>query len=185
MNQTNLVRRNPASSKAVSWAPVPTPTAAPLVKHRVVNLCTINPVRDLRVSLDKSPTLDDQSKSHQNEARSNSLNGEKFDKKKVEHGQMDNQLNHGPTPAIKYMEDALITAKITALLMDVYVETQQGVVLLSGWVTRPHQLGQAERIALGVEGVKNVNNGLQVKRQTQWSASNRAGAPTAHRFKYE
>lgn len=183
MDQTNFVGLNPAFSKAVSWALAPTPTtAAPLRKPRVFNLNTMNPNKGPQVRLDKSPTLDDQSKSpHKNEARSSSLKGEKFDKKKVEH----DQLNNGTNLAIKYLDDAQITAKITALLMNVNVETQQGVVLLSGWVTRPHQLGQAERIALGVEGVKNVNNGLQVKRQTQWSASNRAGAPTAHRFKYE
>ena len=177
MDQTNLVRRHPAFSTPVTWALVSTPTTtAPLGKHRIVNLNTLNPDSGPRVYLDKSPTLDDPSKSpHKNEARS-SLNGEKFDKKKVKH----DQLNNGPRLAIKYMDDAQITAKITALLMDVNVETKQGVVLLSGWVTRPHQLGQAERIALGVEGVKNVNNDLQVKRQTQWDASNRAGAPTAH-----
>lgn len=182
MDQTNFVGLNPAFSKAVSWALAPTPTtAAPLRKPRVFNLNTMKPDGGPRVCLDKSPTLDDQSKSpHKYEARS-SLNGEKFDKKKVKH----DQLNNGPRLAIKYMDDAQITAKITALLMNVNVETQQGVVLLSGWVTRPNQLGQAERIALAVEGVKNVNNGLQVKRQTQWSASNRAGAPSAHRFKYE
>ena len=175
MDQTNFVRLNPAFSKAVSWALAPAPTtAAPLGKPRVFNLHTINP--------DKARALDDQSKSrHKSEARNSSLNGEKFDQKKIEQG----QLNNGPRLAIKYMDDALITAKITALLMNVNVETQQGVVLLSGWVTRPNQLGQAERIALAVEGVKSVNNSLQVKRQTQWSASNHAGTPTAHRYKYE
>lgn len=183
MDQTNFVGLNPAFSKAVSWALAPTPTtAAPLRKPRVFNLNTMNPDRVPRVSLDKSLALDDQSKSpHKSEARNSRLNDEELAQNKVDH----TQLNNGRRLALNYKDDALITAKITALLMNVNVETQQGVVLLSGWVTRPNQLGQAERIALAVEGVKNVNNGLQVKRQTQWSASNRAGAPSAHRFKYE
>ncbi|MFN3751184.1 MAG: BON domain-containing protein [Thiobacillus sp.] len=72
----------------------------------------------------------------------------------------------------KYVDDAWITAKVKALLvkdegvkgLDVKVETHQGTVQLSGWVSSPSQITQAERIARTVEGVKDVKNDLQIKR---------------------
>lgn len=71
----------------------------------------------------------------------------------------------------KFAYDALITAKVKALLLkdksvsglDVNVETHRGAVQLSGWVNSPAQVVQAEKIALNVEGVKAVKNDLQVK----------------------
>jgi hyperosmotically inducible periplasmic protein len=74
--------------------------------------------------------------------------------------------------ADKYMDDALITAKVKALLLkdegvkglDVNVETHKGVVQLAGWVNSPGQIAQAEKIARSVEGVKGVTNALLVKR---------------------
>jgi len=94
----------------------------------------------------------------------------------------DNQLNPDEyTKAIanndrmkagKFAHDAMITAKVKALLLkdstvkglDVNVETHDGTVQLSGWVNTPAQIVQAERIALNVEGVKTVRNDLLVKR---------------------
>ncbi|MEW6413788.1 MAG: BON domain-containing protein [Pseudomonadota bacterium] len=72
----------------------------------------------------------------------------------------------------KYVDDAWITAKVKALLvkdegvkgLDVKVATHQGTVQLSGWVSSPGQITQAERIARSVEGVKDVKNDLQIKR---------------------
>lgn len=74
--------------------------------------------------------------------------------------------------ADKYMDDALITAKVKALLLkdegvkglDVNVETHQGMVQLAGWVNSPAQIAQAEKIARSVDGVKGVSNALLVKR---------------------
>lgn len=72
----------------------------------------------------------------------------------------------------KYIDDAVITAKVKALILkdegvkglDVNVETHQGMVQLAGWVASPTQIAQAEKIARSVEGVKGVRNALLVKR---------------------
>lgn len=79
--------------------------------------------------------------------------------------------NNDRLKAGKYVDDALITAKIKTLLLkdegvqglDVNVETHKGTVQLSGWVSSPDQVARAEKIALGVVGVKGVRNDLQVK----------------------
>ncbi len=71
----------------------------------------------------------------------------------------------------KYIDDAMITAKVKAMLLKddlvkglaVNVETHKGTVQLSGWVDSPAQAARAETIALGVEGVKGVRNALQIK----------------------
>lgn len=80
--------------------------------------------------------------------------------------------NNDRIKADKYIDDAWITAKVKTLLLkdegvkglDVNVETHKGTVQLSGWVNTPAQIGQAEKIARSVEGVKGVSNVLQVKR---------------------
>ena len=80
--------------------------------------------------------------------------------------------NNDRIKAGKYVDDAWITAKVKALLvkdegvkgLEVKVETYKGNVQLSGWVSNPTQIAQAERIARSVEGVKDVKNDLQVKR---------------------
>ena len=72
----------------------------------------------------------------------------------------------------KYLDDAWITAKVKALLLkdeivkglNVNVETTKGTVQLSGWVSDEKQIAQAEQIARGIEGVKQVRNDLQIKR---------------------
>jgi hyperosmotically inducible protein len=80
--------------------------------------------------------------------------------------------NNDRIKAGKYVDDAWITAKIKTLLLKdegvkglaVNVETHQGAVQLSGWVNTPEQIIRAEKIALGVDGVKGVRNDLMVKR---------------------
>ncbi|MHB1143548.1 MAG: BON domain-containing protein [Thiobacillus sp.] len=80
--------------------------------------------------------------------------------------------NNDRIKAGKYVDDAWITAKIKTLLLKdegvkglaVNVETHQGAVQLSGWVNTPDQIARAEKIALGVEGVKGVRNDLLIKR---------------------
>lgn len=72
----------------------------------------------------------------------------------------------------KYVDDAWITAKVKTLLLkdegvkglDVNVETHKGSVQLAGWVNNSTQAAEAEKIARSVEGVKTVENDLQVKR---------------------
>jgi hyperosmotically inducible protein len=80
--------------------------------------------------------------------------------------------NNDRIQAGKYVDDAWITAKVKTLLLadesvkglDVNVETRQGTVQLSGWVSTPPQIAQAEKLARTVEGVKGVQNDLRVKR---------------------
>ncbi len=79
--------------------------------------------------------------------------------------------NHDRIKAAKFIDDAWITAKVKAMLLKdegikglaVKVDTHKGTVQLSGWVNTPEQASQAEKIALGVEGVKGVRNDLLVK----------------------
>lgn len=69
------------------------------------------------------------------------------------------------------MDDASITAKVkTALIADpelsglsIDVDTSQNVVTLNGSVSSDAARANAERIAKGVEGVKEVKNNLLVK----------------------
>lgn len=71
--------------------------------------------------------------------------------------------------AIKnYAEDTVITSKIkTAILatsglesLDIHVDTEQGVVTLSGKVENAAQIEFAEKIAREVKGVHKVINTL-------------------------
>lgn len=69
-------------------------------------------------------------------------------------------------------DDSVITAKIKSALVadrnvdafDISVETRQGHVLLSGFVDRPEQIDRAARIVRQVEGVRNVDNRVRVRR---------------------
>lgn len=71
----------------------------------------------------------------------------------------------------KFIDDAWITTKVKAQLLkdegfkglSVKVDTSKGIVQLSGNVSSPEQIIRAEKIALGVEGVKAVRNELLVK----------------------
>ena len=74
--------------------------------------------------------------------------------------------------AARYAADAWITAKVkTALLrekglesFDVSVETFDNQVLLSGFVDDAEQKRKALLVASGVEGVKDVKDGLAVRK---------------------
>lgn len=69
------------------------------------------------------------------------------------------------------VDDAVVTAKVKALLLtdesvkglEVDVDTHNGTVLLSGLVQNPAHITQAEKIARNVEGVKDVKNELKIK----------------------
>lgn len=71
----------------------------------------------------------------------------------------------------KVIADATMTTKVKAALLaeqalkslDVHVETEKGVVRLSGFVDNKQQADRAVQIAKGVEGVTNVRSTLQVK----------------------
>ncbi len=69
------------------------------------------------------------------------------------------------------VDDAALTAKVKAALLrapdvkgtDVNVETEKGVVQLSGFVRTNAEIDRAVEIAKRVEGVKDVQNKLSVK----------------------
>jgi len=70
-----------------------------------------------------------------------------------------------------FVNDGVITAKIKAALindpvvsaLDVSVDTDKGVVLLSGFVDNKNQAQRALEIATAVTGVKTVKSNLTVK----------------------
>jgi hypothetical protein len=69
------------------------------------------------------------------------------------------------------LDDAAITAKVKAALLqapdvkglDVTVETDKAVVQLSGFVASQAQIGRAVSVAMGVRGVREVQNKMSVK----------------------
>jgi hyperosmotically inducible periplasmic protein len=70
-----------------------------------------------------------------------------------------------------YVDDSVITAKVKAALVkeenlkgfDISVETQGGQVLLSGFVSSPQLRSRAVKIAMGVDGVRDVHDGIVVQ----------------------
>jgi hyperosmotically inducible protein len=66
----------------------------------------------------------------------------------------------------------LITTKVKAAIlaekglktMQISVETQKGVVLLSGFVDSAVQIARAKEVAASVKGVKSVKNALVLKK---------------------
>lgn len=90
------------------------------------------------------------------------------------------QAQSGTAPAQKneasqYVSDSALTAKVkTALLAekglkstDISVETENGMVQLSGFVTSSAQIDQAVDVARHVKGVKDVKNDLRLKTATE------------------
>jgi hypothetical protein len=76
-----------------------------------------------------------------------------------------------PGIAVSSNEDAVVTGKVRAALLgtedvkatEINVETQKGVVQLSGVVQTNSDLDRAVYLAKQVEGVKEVQNRLRVK----------------------
>lgn len=73
----------------------------------------------------------------------------------------------------EYADDAMVTAAVKAKFLaddvvpglSVAVETQDGVVQLTGDVESQAQATQAENVAKGVDGVQSVKNDLTVKQK--------------------
>ncbi|AOF20348.1 molecular chaperone OsmY [Yersinia enterocolitica] len=82
-----------------------------------------------------------------------------------------------------YMGDSAATAKVKSALLeektlkstDISVETNHGVVTLTGFVTSQVEAETAVDIAKNVEGVKSVSDKLHVKDQKSQSVSEYAG----------
>ncbi|MCH8533205.1 MAG: BON domain-containing protein [Saccharospirillum sp.] len=71
----------------------------------------------------------------------------------------------------EYIDDTWITTKVKAALIadpvakarDVKVETFKGAVQLSGFVDSREAMDQAINVALGIEGVRTVENKMTIK----------------------
>lgn len=70
-----------------------------------------------------------------------------------------------------YVQDTSITTHVKAAIFqeldgnatEIHVETGNGTVRLSGFVSQPSQIEKADQIARSIEGVKNVKNNLMLK----------------------
>jgi hypothetical protein len=98
----------------------------------------------------------------------------------------------GPSPkgetAGSYLDDATVTGKVKAAIalnsrlssLDIRVETDKGIVQLSGFVDSAEQIKEASHIASGVVGVKSVRNNLIVRQRGSYSNPSRSpGAQAA------
>ncbi|MCX7143714.1 MAG: BON domain-containing protein [Proteobacteria bacterium] len=82
------------------------------------------------------------------------------------------QANLPKESAGEYVDDAVITTKVKASIVDqpmlkameIHVETLKGTVRLSGYVASQAQIDKAGAVARGVPGVRSVKNDLQLKR---------------------
>ena len=71
----------------------------------------------------------------------------------------------------EYVDDAVITTKVKASILDrptlkileIKVDTFQGVVTLSGFVASQAVMDEAGQIARGVSGVRSVRNDLRLR----------------------
>ncbi len=71
----------------------------------------------------------------------------------------------------EYIDDSVITAKVKKAIYDeptlksseIKVETSKGVVQLSGFVSSRAEIDKAAEVARRAEGVKSVQNDLQIK----------------------
>lgn len=80
-------------------------------------------------------------------------------------------IMQGKSSPSDYTSDTGITTQIKAKLVqsdmvsapNIHVETQNGIVQMSGFVSSTAQVNEAERIARSVNGVKGVVNDLVVQ----------------------
>ncbi len=81
------------------------------------------------------------------------------------------QLNQGKESAGEHLDDAMLTAKVKAALIEspdtkahqISVETSSGVVQLSGFVNNEQARAAATTVAMSVAGVKSVSNEIAIK----------------------
>lgn len=85
--------------------------------------------------------------------------------------QMGQGIKHAASNAGKVISDSAITTKIKSKLaanqglssFDIHVETTNGVVTLTGTVDNASARELAGKIASGTDGVKSVDNNVEVK----------------------
>jgi hypothetical protein len=74
-------------------------------------------------------------------------------------------------PIGEYIDDSVITTRVKAAMagdpdvsvMEVSVETYDGVVQLSGFVSTQAQINRAVELARGVPGVQSVRNDMRIR----------------------
>lgn len=87
--------------------------------------------------------------------------------------EMGDKAGNAVTTAANAVDDTVITGKVKAALLadekvkglDINVETKANEVLLSGYVEDQSQIESAVNIAQNIEGVKKVNNKLEVQKE--------------------
>ncbi|KEA53277.1 MULTISPECIES: molecular chaperone OsmY [Mangrovibacter] len=93
------------------------------------------------------------------------------------------KIDSSVTKVGNFMDDSAITAKVKSALMDndsvkstdISVDTDKGVVTLSGFVTSQKLAETAVNVAQHVDGVKSVSDKLQVKDSDSQSLKGYAG----------
>jgi hyperosmotically inducible protein len=82
-----------------------------------------------------------------------------------------NDIRRAPQSTGAYLDDSAITAKVKSAFMadrevsalNINVETNGGVVQLSGFASGRQEIDQAIKLARNVQGVKSVENNIQLK----------------------
>lgn len=82
-----------------------------------------------------------------------------------------NDIRRAPQSTGAYLDDSAITAKVKSAFMtdrevsalNIKVETNSGVVQLSGFASSRQEIDQAIKLARGIQGVKSVENNIQLK----------------------
>lgn len=80
-------------------------------------------------------------------------------------------MSGGGGPVAQFVDDATITAGVKAAIVrdptlklsEIDVETEQGIVQLSGFVSSADSVAAAASVARTVKGVKSVRNDLRLK----------------------
>ncbi len=88
--------------------------------------------------------------------------------------ELERQVAEAGRDAIQYVDDAAVTTAVKAKhaaddvvgMLDISVETEEGVVHLTGDAASPLEKSQAERLAREVDGVKDVKNDIVVAPET-------------------
>lgn len=164
MNRKSLLRCTTAVLAVVMMGALSVARGADTQQAANPDFTRLDANRDGYVSHEEARQLRgfDQAFSEADENRDGKLDAAEFTKA---------QSIHDREAVGSYVEDSVITAKVKAALLKdlrtasfaVSVKTQNGTVLLSGFVDDETEVRRAAEIAASVQGVVTVKNGLAVK----------------------
>lgn len=85
-----------------------------------------------------------------------------------------NDIRRAPQTTGEYLDDSVVTAKVKSAFvadrevnaLNIRVETVNGVVQLSGFAASQQEIDRATEVARNVQGVKSVENNIQLKGST-------------------